>query len=53
MLHVPIVGLPLTGGETICAPDAPVVLEAIVARFTLEPLRYEPVASPRARAAMM
>ena len=26
-----IVGLPLTGGETICAPEAPVVLEAIVA----------------------
>jgi elongation factor G len=26
-----IVGLPLTGGETICAPDAPVVLEAITA----------------------
>jgi elongation factor G len=26
-----IVGLPLTGGETICAPDAPVVLEAIAA----------------------
>jgi elongation factor G len=26
-----IVGLPLTGGETICAPEAPVVLEAITA----------------------
>jgi elongation factor G len=26
-----IVGLPLTGGETVCAPDAPVVLEAITA----------------------
>jgi elongation factor G len=26
-----IVGLPLTGGETICAPNAPVVLEAIAA----------------------
>jgi elongation factor G len=26
-----IVGLPLTGGETICAPEAPVVLEAIAA----------------------
>jgi elongation factor G len=26
-----VIGLPLTGGETICAPDAPVVLEAITA----------------------
>jgi elongation factor G len=26
-----IIGLPLTGGETICAPEAPVVLEAITA----------------------
>jgi elongation factor G len=26
-----IVGLPLAGGETICAPEAPVVLEAITA----------------------
>jgi len=26
-----IIGLPLAGGETICAPDAPVVLEAITA----------------------
>jgi elongation factor G len=26
-----IVGLPLSGGETICAPEAPVVLEAITA----------------------
>src|SRR6185436_1080947 len=26
-----IVGMPLSGGETICAPEAPVVLEAIVA----------------------
>jgi len=26
-----IVGLPLTGGETICAPEAPIVLEAITA----------------------
>ena len=26
-----IVGVPLTGGETICAPEAPVVLEAITA----------------------
>src|ERR1044071_834778 len=26
-----IIGLPLTGGETICAPRAPVVLEAITA----------------------
>ena len=26
-----IVGLPLTGGETVCAPEAPVVLEAIAA----------------------
>jgi elongation factor G len=26
-----IVGLPLAGGETICAPEAPVVLEAIAA----------------------
>ena len=26
-----IIGLPLTGGETICAPEAPVVLEAIMA----------------------
>src|SRR5262249_18461702 len=26
-----IIGLPLTGGETVCAPEAPVVLEAIAA----------------------
>ena len=26
-----IIGLPLTGGETLCAPEAPVVLEAITA----------------------
>jgi elongation factor G len=26
-----IIGMPLVGGETICAPDAPVVLEAIAA----------------------
>ena len=37
-----IIGMPLSGGETVCAPDAPVVLEAIrapepVMRVAIEP----------------
>ncbi|HEY1811135.1 MAG TPA: elongation factor G [Kofleriaceae bacterium] len=39
-----VIGLPLVGGETLCDPDAPVVLEAIVApepvvRVAIEPKR--------------
>ena len=38
-----IVGTPLSGGETICAPEAPVVLEAITAPEPVIRVAIEPV----------
>jgi elongation factor G len=40
-----IVGLPLAGGETICAPEAPVVLEAIAAPEPVVRMAIEPKTS--------
>ena len=37
-----VIGLPLTGGETLCAPEAPVVLEAIVAPEPVVRVAIEP-----------
>ncbi|HEY0250066.1 MAG TPA: EF-Tu/IF-2/RF-3 family GTPase, partial [Kofleriaceae bacterium] len=41
-----VIGLPIAGGETLCSPDAPVVLERIIApepvvRVAIEPVRTE------------
>ncbi|MBA3502955.1 MAG: elongation factor G, partial [Deltaproteobacteria bacterium] len=40
-----IIGMPLAGGETICAPDAPVVLEAITAPDAVMRVAIEPKTS--------
>ena len=37
-----VIGLPLTGGETLCSPDAPVVLETIVAPDPVVRVAIEP-----------
>ena len=40
-----VIGMPLAGGETICAPDAPVVLEAIAAPEPVMRVAVEPKTS--------
>jgi elongation factor G len=40
-----VIGMPLAGGETICAPDAPVVLEAITAPDAVMRVAIEPKSS--------